>query len=291
MKDLEKIQRLVGDITAEDLKYVDCAICDVLGIFVPSTGFCQYAIKYDHRHPSYMFNLFVVSDQKIVEPKYVIPDNHFLACVLSPGVPHVEQNDGNFNRYYAIMIDKNYFENIYAGYSQKALSEFLWDQFIIAEDVLFYVKQFIVEYENTQNCSEAILLNLSSIITHEFVRGILNQENERESASGIFGIEKAQQYMQQNFGKKITITQLAALANMSVSHFDRVFKQECGYSPFQYLLILRIEKAKMYLKMNQESITGIALLCGFSSASHFSSYFQKNMGIKPSEYKKIFNNN
>jgi transcriptional regulator GlxA family with amidase domain len=97
--------------------------------------------------------------------------------------------------------------------------------------------------------------------------------------------------MQQNFGKKITIDQLAQIANMSVSHFDRKFKREYGCTPLQYLLNIRIEKAKKYLKNNDERIVSIALLCGFSNASSFSSYFHKTVGIKPMEYKKIYKAN
>lgn len=55
MEDLDKIQKLVGDITDEDLKHVDCSVSDVLGIFVPSTGYCKYAVTPNHTHPGEVF--------------------------------------------------------------------------------------------------------------------------------------------------------------------------------------------------------------------------------------------
>lgn len=291
MEDLDKIQRLVGNITANDLKHVDCSVCDVLGIFVPSTGFCNYAVTPNHTHPGYMFNIFVVSKQLVLEPHISVPANHFLSCVLSPEIPHFEKNNGNFNRYYAVMIEKDYLEKVYYLYTQKEIPEFVWYQFVVDIDIVFYIKQFIYEYENKMDNSEPVLLNLSNIITHKLVRSLLKSESYKEPLFCEYGIEKAEQYLQQNFGKKITIDQLAQIANMSVSHFDRKFKREYGCTPLQYLLNIRIEKAKKYLKNNDERIVSIALLCGFSSASSFSSYFHKTVGIKPMEYKKIYKTN
>jgi len=288
VKDLDKMQKLIGNITEEDLKHVDCSVGDVLGIFVPSTGYCKYAVTPNHIHPSYMFNIFVVSGQQVIEPQISIPDNHFLSCVLSPDVPHQEENNEKFNRYYAVMIDKVYFEKIYYSYTQKEIPEFVWHQFVVDIDIVFYIKQFIYEYENGVENYNTVLLSFSDIITHKLVRSVLEREEYKDNLLCEYGIEKAEQYLQQNFGKKITIFQLAQIANMSVSHFDRIFKKDYGYTPFQYLLNIRIDKAKKYLKNRDQRIINIALSCGFSSASSFSSCFHKAVGMKPMEYRKAY---
>lgn len=291
MEDLYKMQKLIGKVTEEDLKQVDCSVGDILGIFVPSTGFCKYAITPHHTHPSYMFNIFVVSEQQVIEPQISVPDNHFLSCVLSPNVPHSENDSEGFSRYYAVMIEKDYLEKIYKSYTQNKIPKFVWHQFVVTIDIIFYIKQFIYEYENRIDNYDAVLLSLSNVIAHKLVRSILERENDNDTLLCKYGIEKAEQYLQQNFGKKITVLQLAQIANMSVSHFDRIFKNNYRCSPFQYLLNIRIEKAKKYLKNNEERIINIALLCGFSSASSFSSYFHKVVGIKPREYRKAYKTN
>lgn len=288
MEDLDKIQKLVGNISDEDLKHVDCSVSDKLGIFVPSTGFCKYAITRNHTHPGYMFNIFVVSDQQVIEPQIPVSENHFLACVLSPDVPHAEKNNGKFNRYYAVMVDKDYLEKVYASYIQDEIPVFVWHQFAVNMEIVFYIKQFIYEYENKPDNYGEILEKLTSIITHKLVRSLLEADKDKEPVLGEFGIEKAKQYLQQNFGKKITIGHLAQIANMSASHFDRTFKKEYGCPPFQYLLDIRIDKAKKYLKNKDERIVDIALICGFSSASSFSSCFHKVVGMTPMEYRKIY---
>lgn len=59
VQDMKNIQNLVGNsITEGNLKHVDVYVSKNLGIFIPSTGFCEYAIKHNHTHPSYSFIVF-----------------------------------------------------------------------------------------------------------------------------------------------------------------------------------------------------------------------------------------
>lgn len=291
MRDLEQIQRLVGNITAGDLKHVDCAVCQEMGVFVPSTGFCQYAITKDHTHPGYMFNIFVSDRQNIIKQQISVGENQFLACGLSPGIPHCEKQEGDFNRYYAIMVDKDYFENIYRSCFAREVPKLIWEQFEADLDLLFYIKQFIAEYENRLPHWEALLKDLAHIIVYRLVRSIQKGTEGAGGSQLLFGnfaIEKARQYMQENFSKRITVQKLAQTANLSVSHFERKFKTEVGCSPLQYLQQVRIEKAKVYLKQEEKRITDIAIQCGFSSASGFTYCFERYTGVKPSEYRRTF---
>lgn len=291
MRDLEQIRRLVGNITAEDLKHVDCAVCQEMGVFVPSTGFCQYAITKDHTHPGYMFNIFVSDRQNIIKRQISVGENQFLACGLSPDIPHCEKQEGDFNRYYAVMVDKDYFESVYRLCFGMETPKLIWEQFVTDLDMLFFIKQFIAEYENQPLHWEALLKDLAHIIVHKLVRSIQKRE---EGAGGgqlvldDFAIEKTRQFMQENFSKRITVQKLAQTANLSVSHFERKFKTEVGCSPLQYLQQVRIEKAKVYLKQGEKRITDIAIQCGFSSASGFTYCFEKITGVKPSQYRSTF---
>lgn len=101
-------------------------------------------------------------------------------------------------------------------------------------------------------------------------------------------IEKILEYMHQNFGEKLSVNDLAKLANMSESHFIRIFKKETKVSPMDYLIKLRIDKAKKLLRNNTKLITEIAMECGFNSPSHFSTCFSRQMGITPKEYQNSF---
>lgn len=82
---------------------------------------------------------------------------------------------------------------------------------------------------------------------------------------------------------------LEALANesgYSRVHFVRMFRAATGYSPHNYLLNLKLERARELLKNPSTSLIDIALDCGFSSHSHMSRVFHKFVGIAPSAYRR-----
>lgn len=83
---LRMIQNLVGEITESNLKYVDCYISDELGIFIPSVGFCEYAITPQHTHPAYSFVLLLSKEHTIVVPEKELIENHYLMTAMSPDV-------------------------------------------------------------------------------------------------------------------------------------------------------------------------------------------------------------
>jgi AraC family transcriptional regulator len=64
-----------------------------------------------------------------------------------------------------------------------------------------------------------------------------------------------------------------------------MFKQSTGYTPHQYVISQRIERAKELLKKTDLSITEIAYLLGFSTPAHFTHHFRRKTGIRPSEMR------
>jgi AraC family transcriptional regulator len=92
-------------------------------------------------------------------------------------------------------------------------------------------------------------------------------------------------YMNDHLNQNIKLSDLASLLDMSQFHFSHLFKQAIGTSPYQYLLQQRIERAKQLLKQTDQSITDIALLCGFNSHSHLSKQFRQLTGITPKAYR------
>lgn len=287
--DMKNIQNLVGDITEDNLKYVDAYVCDKLGIFIPSIGFCEYAIKPNHTHPSYSFIIFFSENQNMIDVKIKVPSNYYLISAMSPETCHEEEKSDTFNRYIAIFIDKDFFDNQYAIYDSNKPQNYFWDQFIIKKDVMSFIKKFMSEYEENSLGKDNLLNNLSMIITHELIRSILNLETIKDIVIKKDEIQITINYMNQHFGEKITIESLSKLANMSESNFNRIFKKETGISPIEYLINVRIKKAKKFLREKTNTITEISINCGFYSISHFSSCFMKQLGMSPSDYQSLFN--
>ena len=93
-------------------------------------------------------------------------------------------------------------------------------------------------------------------------------------------------YITRNYGNNILLEELAEQANLSPSHFSRLFKQTIGQSPYQFLMSYRIEQAKKKLDNPQNLMIDIALSCGFSDQAHFSRVFKKIEGLTPKQYRQ-----
>lgn len=290
--DMPIIQRLVGNITEEELRHVDCYVSERLGIFIPSVGFCEYAITPSHTHPSYSFVVFFTKEQSFFTDNIELPEDHYLAAVMEPEAPHEEKPSDTFRRYLAIFIPRDIFEGLYQDYSKnKPIPKLLWKQFAVGHELMIYIKNFMSEYENKSPGYKTMLDALAVLISHCFIRSLLEIDMKTDVITEKFEIEGMIQFMEQHFGQKMTITELSKQSNMSESHFMRIFKRETGLSPMDYLIRIRIEKAKKLLRIGKKNMTEVSQLCGFGSPSHFSSSFAKHTGVSPTEYQRAYTQN
>jgi len=94
------------------------------------------------------------------------------------------------------------------------------------------------------------------------------------------------EYLNHNYGEKLSAPQAAAMVGMSQSHFTRFFKQATGMTFVDYLTQLRIGKARQLLRDQTLSIAEISNLVGFSDQSYFDKRFKERFGKAPREYRR-----
>lgn len=94
-------------------------------------------------------------------------------------------------------------------------------------------------------------------------------------------------YIKDNVGKKITLKELADMANMSVYYFSHRFKEETGYSPMDYVINSRMDKAKILLVRTNKTITEIAYEVGYGSSGSFINIFTDKAGCSPKTYRRL----
>lgn len=97
--------------------------------------------------------------------------------------------------------------------------------------------------------------------------------------------ERAKVYMRQHFTQPLTIPDLAKHVSLSTYYFINCFRKLFGITPHRYLLEIRLESAKFYLRTSDKSIKDIAFTCGFQSENHFCIAFKKQAGITPTCYR------
>lgn len=110
--------------------------------------------------------------------------------------------------------------------------------------------------------------------------------NELSSENNTVLIDPALKYLYENYASAdISNAFLAKKCKISEVYFRRLFKLLVGVSPRQYVLTLRIQKAKQMLSEGRERVQTIADECGFESGAHFSRTFKKHVGMTPAEYR------
>ncbi len=95
-------------------------------------------------------------------------------------------------------------------------------------------------------------------------------------------------FIRKNLDKPPTITELSRKAYMSESHFHRVFKNEVGISPIDFINNERIKLATRLLANPKMKIKEVYMRCGFDSRSYFNRMFRKKQQLSPTEYQNQF---
>lgn len=99
-------------------------------------------------------------------------------------------------------------------------------------------------------------------------------------------LRRVKDYIDTHLADHITLGDLAECAGLSAFHFARVFKLETGVTPYQYVSTARLSRAAMLLSQGSMPLAELALACGFSSQSHFTSAFTRAMGVSPGRFRR-----
>jgi AraC-like DNA-binding protein len=99
-------------------------------------------------------------------------------------------------------------------------------------------------------------------------------------------IQISSKFINNNFERDISLTDIAKYVFLSPSYFTRAFKEEIGVSPINYLLTVRVKRAKELLSETSMKISDIALSVGFSNQQRFNEIFKKYAKVTPLNYRK-----
>jgi AraC family transcriptional regulator len=106
-------------------------------------------------------------------------------------------------------------------------------------------------------------------------------ESEREGGFSKRTLGRVTDYINENLSRKLTLTEIAGVANLSTDHFARSFKAATGLSPHQYVIHQRVERAKTMLVGTDRSIVDVAGAVGFSNQSHLAFHVRRLLSVSP----------
>lgn len=99
-------------------------------------------------------------------------------------------------------------------------------------------------------------------------------------------LHKSIDYIHENFNREFSVGYLAELEHLSISRFYTIFKENTGYSPSEYIIVLRINRACSMFMQTDMTVKEIAMSVGYRDPFYFSRIFKKYIGKSPCEYKK-----
>ena len=110
---------------------------------------------------------------------------------------------------------------------------------------------------------------------------------ERGVSSNALLVKRAQRIIRAEISRGINVTELARGLDVSREHLTRVFHEEAGLSPYQYILRQRIIRACRLLKETQHPQKEIARMLGYNAVENFSRAFTRVMKLNPGDYRKF----
>ncbi len=147
----------------------------------------------------------------------------------------------------------------------------------------------IFNSRGSQSYSEALMVGHLYILIAAFIKEAQLTEPQKAGTSSQY-VDSAIKFIQHNYSGDIGIDDIAKSVGVSRSHLYRVFVNNIGKSPVDYLTGYRIGEACFLLKNSKLSIAEVAVSVGFYDQFYFSRVFKKAKGVPPSKYIAVEDN-
>ncbi|MGG1639476.1 ABC transporter substrate-binding protein [Paenibacillus sp. NRS-1760] len=130
------------------------------------------------------------------------------------------------------------------------------------------------------------------MLFYQFAYELLSQmSSQNVKTQKVDLVSQVVRYIHEHSSDRVTLDELAELLDCSVSYLSRKFKHATGKSPIEYLIAVRIDKAKELLQNTDATLQEIAESVGFSDDSYFNRMFKKHVGMSLGQFKAKVQNN
>ena len=251
----------------------------------------------EHHHNYYEFYFFLGGAVSITIKGNSYPLQKGDMVLLSPGVKHyitIHNPEISYQRF-VFWITEEFARNLQQlsedyGYLLQYTKEN--QQYIFHLDTITFntiqSKLFLLSDElhfNHFGKATKISLAVKDLILH-LNRAVYEMLNPLVSTEQRGLYEKLIDYINQHIEEDLSLEQLAKLFFVNKYHIAHLFKEKNGLPVHQYIIKKRLTLCKEAL-LNNEEITEICLLCGFSDYSSFYRAFKKEYGLSPKQYKRL----
>ena len=134
----------------------------------------------------------------------------------------------------------------------------------------------------------SILQNLTQTVDYKFITSINYENNYKISETERMRL--VHEYVMKHYKEKISLSEVAALANMTEAAFCRYFKSRTNKTFSDFMSEIRIGQACKLLLDNKMSVAQVCYESGYNTVSNFNNQFKLLKGISPKQYQKMYMN-
>lgn len=138
------------------------------------------------------------------------------------------------------------------------------------------------------NASSAQVIGHLYLFMNALMDESLTKQNSSHNETKEFYIREAINFVERNFGNPISVEDIAQQCNLNRHYFSRLFKEQVGISPQQFLIQYRMSQACELLKNTTLQLREIAELVGYSNQFNFSIAFKNHFQLSPNQWRKKF---
>lgn len=153
------------------------------------------------------------------------------------------------------------------------------------KDIAETMKEEILYIVNHKEESPFHLIGHLYLFIDSFVRSSTSTQVNKGNRLRDFYIKEAFSFIEQNFQNDISIEDIAACCGLNRSYFGKIFHENTGKSPQEFLISYRMTKAAELLKLTDFSISDIGNAVGYPNQLHFSRAFKNVYGISPRQWR------
>lgn len=122
----------------------------------------------------------------------------------------------------------------------------------------------------------------------KYVKGGHSKVGDKQAANSEIYVNAALRYINTNLSNAVSVSELTRFLGVSQPYLYKIFKEKTGNSPKQYILKLKIDRAKQLLEETNLTITKVAGSVGFEDVLVFSKFFRSKVGESPQNYRKHY---
>ena len=153
------------------------------------------------------------------------------------------------------------------------------------KDIAEIMKSEMLYIVNHKDASSFHLIGHLHLFIDSFIRSSSGMQSRQSNTLRDFYIKEAISFIEQNFQNDITVEDIAYSCGLNRSYFGKIFHENMGKSPQEFLISYRMTKAAELLKLTKLSIADIGNAVGYPNQLHFSRSFKNVYGISPRQWR------